>query len=60
MNRMRISVLAGMKARRIVLAMLAGVVLLATAGFREGQGEDEDSRGDRQGSRAAIDRFWQV
>jgi hypothetical protein len=63
MNRMRISGrgwLARSKAKRILLAALAGAVLIATAGFRAKPAGDDDSQGDSKASRAAIERFWQA
>lgn len=63
MSRMLISGrgwLAGSKARRILLSVMAGAVLLAAAGFGGRLGDGDDSQGDGQASRAAIDRFWQA
>jgi hypothetical protein len=50
-------ILSGKRARRILPAVLAGLVLLAAAGF-SGRFGEEESRDEA--SRATIDRFWQV
>jgi hypothetical protein len=48
-----------MSTRPIVRAMLLGIALFSMAGFATVQTDDDRQR-DREGSRAAIERFWSI